>query len=426
MESELLRLRLDYNRELVDNLKHFQTQNADDFQTQVYQADPETTKEVAHFYFQLANRRHPNTSEEAEVASNLFIVHFTEVLDLVARRDVYLNGGMAVIQREQLLNMLLSRFRQHLQQRLEHANKTFENIPTGYEDRINDFLDKLPEQYLGKEFVATQYGDVPVDLSMIDTLAKEHFPLCMRRSHLHLRREHHMRHLGRLQYGLFLKGIGLTLEQSLEFWHAEFVIRAGEEGWKKKAYAYNIQYNYGQQGKRTNFNPYNCQKILNLPVNSGDVHGCPFRQLARHELAEWISDVTDAGERKKILDKASNEKAYTEACIAYYRAARFPQAGARLLSHELHPNRYYLESRMDAEIKASGDPSLLMALPSSSAPSDASMQVDQPAPSDTNTSFDFSHYDAFDDYEYDEVAMLASAQAVNVMPGQENENPSSE
>ena len=31
-----------------------------------------------------------------------------------------------------------------------------------------------------------------------------------------------MKHWGRIQYGLFLKGIGLTLEQSLKFWRSEF------------------------------------------------------------------------------------------------------------------------------------------------------------------------------------------------------------
>ena len=45
----------------------------------------------------------------------------------------------------------------------------------------------------------------------------------MRHLHESLRKDHHLRHFGRLQYGLFLKSIGLTLEQALAFWRAEFV-----------------------------------------------------------------------------------------------------------------------------------------------------------------------------------------------------------
>ena len=44
----------------------------------------------------------------------------------------------------------------------------------------------------------------------------------MRNLHETLRSTHHLKHGGRTQYGLFIKGIGLTLEHSLKFWRDEF------------------------------------------------------------------------------------------------------------------------------------------------------------------------------------------------------------
>lgn len=53
-------------------------------------------------------------------------------------------------------------------------------------------------------------------------LAATSFPLCMKNIHNRLRRDHHLRHGARMQYGLFLKAVGMTLEDALLFWRTEF------------------------------------------------------------------------------------------------------------------------------------------------------------------------------------------------------------
>lgn len=43
-------------------------------------------------------------------------------------------------------------------------------------------------------------------------------PLCMKQLHSALNREHKLKHWGRLQYGLFLKGAGLNVDDAMAFW----------------------------------------------------------------------------------------------------------------------------------------------------------------------------------------------------------------
>lgn len=45
-----------------------------------------------------------------------------------------------------------------------------------------------------------------------------------------MQREHKLKHGARLQYGLFLKGIGLSLEDAMIFWRSEFTkVMSGEQ-----------------------------------------------------------------------------------------------------------------------------------------------------------------------------------------------------
>ena len=46
-------------------------------------------------------------------------------------------------------------------------------------------------------------------------------PMCMKTLQSGLKRDHKLRHEGRMQYGLFLKGIGLSMEDALLFYNGD-------------------------------------------------------------------------------------------------------------------------------------------------------------------------------------------------------------
>ena len=54
-----------------------------------------------------------------------------------------------------------------------------------------------------------------INLGNINAYAKRSFPLCMKQLYDGLKKDHHLKHFGRLQLGLFLKGTGLSLRDSI-------------------------------------------------------------------------------------------------------------------------------------------------------------------------------------------------------------------
>ena len=78
--------------------------------------------------------------------------------------------------------------------------------------RLMPILEHLGEGFRSGMSVASEYtsaeglGDgEEIKAEMIDEMAEKHWPMCMRHLHDCLRRDRHLKHHGRLQYGLFLK-----------------------------------------------------------------------------------------------------------------------------------------------------------------------------------------------------------------------------
>lgn len=94
-----------------------------------------------------------------------------------------------------------------------HVQMTARSLPRLDEDtRIVPILNNLSQGFLAG--VPSDWGGSggettgdEIKAEMVDELAQKHFPMCMRTLHDNLRQDHHLKHFGRLQYGLFLKVI---------------------------------------------------------------------------------------------------------------------------------------------------------------------------------------------------------------------------
>ena len=168
---------------------------------------------------------------------------------------------MAYIPESKLLSLVTAKFRTNLSRQLallstvpstpslERTAGFLKNVATVHTQQ-NDYL----RDRNGGEGVRLTAHNVPAHL--------KHMPLCMAQLQIALGREKHLKHWGRLQYGLFLKGAGLSLEDAMVYFERMFVGRDFN-----KEYSYNFRHMYGKEGKRQSYPPYTCSKIIIVCIN---------------------------------------------------------------------------------------------------------------------------------------------------------------
>lgn len=268
-------------------------------------------------------------------------VPFEEVLELVGQRQVMMHRGQAFVPSSQLSVIVVGRFRTMLSRCLVQMHKVMPAIET--EEQYGSFLKKIGVTYFGPDFTKETKGHVTI--SDLDTLAVRSMPLCMSNLHDTLKRSHHLRHGGRLQYGLFLKGIGLTLEDALTFWKSEFTKGSTPADKFDKEYAYTVRYNYGKEGRRTDWSPYSCMKIINSApaAGAGDAHGCPFRHFNADQLSATMRKKgLSSGASAEVLGLIKNHH-YQVACKKYFAHTH---GGIEPLDDVgNHPNGYFKASK---------------------------------------------------------------------------------
>ncbi|GAB1214843.1 hypothetical protein ATERTT37_004016 [Aspergillus terreus] len=216
-------------------------------------------------------------------------VDWERVPELVERRAVFLLKGKAYVPAREQQSMIVAEFTSRLERALELTSRALPRLDE--DDRLTPILNHLSKNFGSAESVYSEgegfVDGAPITASSIDHLS-QHFPLCMRSLHMSLRKNNHLKHYGRLQYTLFLKGIGLSLEECILFWRQSFKGFTDDEF--NSRYKYNVRHAYGDVGGDVNrrgrgYPPYSCQKILNdSNPGVGQTHGCPYRHFSPDNL----------------------------------------------------------------------------------------------------------------------------------------------
>ncbi|KAL5022677.1 hypothetical protein ScPMuIL_001832 [Solemya velum] len=345
IQQELDLLRYRFQNENKESRDTFLKQNNLNY-------DPISDEEKNSIFDNLASSG--NAGSVKVKTTEYFKVPFTDALDLVKGRKVYLHKGLAYIACDDMVSILLTVYRTYLSHALAVTARVLPHLQE--DDRLLPMLCGLSKRYLGQDYTAKKSNIGQVTAEMIDMLSKQSFPPCMQQLHHSLRQNHHMRHWGRQQYGLFLKGIGLSMEEAIKFWRTEFTKLMDGDKWDKQ-YSYNIRHNYGKEGKRADYTPYSCMKIImtNHP-GPGDFHGCPFRHCDADLLRQKLQTQGIAkADQEQIMNYLKGSH-YQLACGSYFTATHSKVMDSGDTAPQIsHPNGYFEESqRLHSGLKSQG------------------------------------------------------------------------
>lgn len=237
-------------------------------------------------------------------------LNFKHCLQLISKRLVELQNGVATLPCGLWMQYLIHLYGLNLKNRLINTNlETLKSDP-----RIMELLAKLR-------------NDLPINNSSTNILlsreidkTSKFFPPCMLNLHQSLRKSHRLSHAQRFHYSLFLKDIGLPVEQAIDFWRAEYRQTPNHHTcchtWEKdeKKILYGIRHMYGLEGGRKNYTSVSCQRIQN--DNSYQEGGCPFKCFDSHKMVELLSSKCTDSIMPQIIEFKKRQQ-YTTACSLY-------------------------------------------------------------------------------------------------------------
>ena len=278
-------------------------------------------------------------------ASGFYAVPFEEVADLVRGRRVFVSGGEAHVPRDQLTSLVVGAFRAALSKSLAVASRRWAQHVAGEErERLAPVIVSLSKRYLGRDFgkpgESGAGASAAVTLEDLPSAAKASFPLCAKNLFDAVKREHHLRHEGRRQLQLYMKGIGLSLEEAMLFWKTEFCKKIPAEKFEKE-YAYAVRHAYGKEGKRVDYTPHTCMKCISANPGAGEHHGCPYKTFGEESLTAALGGLQIQPNKVRDIVQKAKAHHYQLACGMTFEAVH----GKTMDEGVQHPNQYFDESR---------------------------------------------------------------------------------
>lgn len=237
-------------------------------------------------------------------------VHFRHCLAFIARRQVPLEHSVAHIPCSKWKMYLAVLFKDNLKNRLSKTN--LGNLE--HDPRIADLMSLVCKEIPS---INNRCSVNIVKNNEVDDICKS-FPPCMINLHRSLRNKHRLSHNQRFSYSLFLKDIGMPVEEAITFWKTEYQqAPSGNHNcchnWQndEKKFVYGIRHLYGLEGGKKNYSSRSCSHFQSFTEGS-----CPFKSFDNESMMH-ILNIKNIDPMLSQIKNFQEQKQYTSACMMY-------------------------------------------------------------------------------------------------------------
>ncbi|KAI5634236.1 eukaryotic and archaeal DNA primase, large subunit domain-containing protein [Phthorimaea operculella] len=278
-----------------------------------------------------------STAHDRDCCKHNIKLHFKHCLSFVAKRQVEVQNGNVILPCGKWKQYLAQLFMTNLKYRLSKCNLS----PLKSDPRVMEILAKLKNEL---PVIRRNMGEL---LSKEVDITSKLFPPCMLNLHQYLRRKHRLSHTQRFYYSLFLKDIGMPVEEAVEFWRLEYRQIANSHScshnWERdeKKYLYSVRHMYGLEGCRKNYTSVSCQRIQSSDTSCSE-GGCPFKSFDSQRLLQILKSQNNLSDPEILqINELKRRHQYTSACLMYLQKS-IHSVDCDNVSFNFSPVKYYL------------------------------------------------------------------------------------
>ncbi|XP_049870753.1 DNA primase large subunit-like [Pectinophora gossypiella] len=280
-----------------------------------------------------------SSTHSNDCAFHSISIHFKHCLPFVARRSVELDNGLAILPCGVWKQYLMHLFTTNLRNRINKSNLSgLKSDP-----RVMEILMKIKHEL---PIVIMNTGEHKLTSQTVD-VSSRYFPPCMLNLHQYLRKKHRLSHSQRFYYSLFLKDIGMSVGEAIDFWRTEYQQSPNSHScchnWQKdeKKFVYGIRHMYGLEGGRKNYTSVNCQRIQNSDTSCSE-GGCPFKSFDNQKMIQVLNSQTKmTNTMMSQICELKRKHQYTSACVLYLQKC-LESSDCDNVSFNFTPVKYYM------------------------------------------------------------------------------------